>query len=159
MEHVEPKAREQGEKEENLVAKEEDTLFTVGLGRAPAMVEMEIMGYKLSNTITNGGSRVNVLSEDTWKAIGKPTLWPPKFQLVGADQHSIKPIGTLIGQKIIIGTQQFILDFVVITLEKKGYDALLGRGWLVVARATHNRKRNTLTIESEGRKYTIDLKN
>ena len=65
----------------------------------------------------------------------------------------------MIGQKVIIGTQQFILGFVVITLEKKGYDALLGRGWLVVAKATHNWKWNTLTIESEGKKYTIDLKN
>ena len=47
----------------------------------------------------------------------------------------------------------------VIILEKKGYDALLGRGWLVIAKATHNWKRNTLSIESEGRKYIIDLKN
>ena len=64
------------------------------------------------------------------------------------------------GQKVVIGTQQFFLDFVLITLEKKGYDtALLGRGWLVTAKATHNWQRNTLSIESEGRKYIIDLKN
>ena len=102
------------------------------------MIEMEILGYKLSNTIVDGGFSVNVLSEETWKEIGKPTLWPPTFQLVGADQHGIKSIGTLMGQKVIVGTQQFFLDFVVITLEKKGYDALLGRGWLVAAKATHN---------------------
>ena len=47
----------------------------------------------------------------------------------------------------------------VITLVKKGYDALLGRGWLVVEKTNHNWKQNTLSIESEGRKYTIDLKN
>ena len=63
------------------------------------------------------------------------------------------------GQKVIVGTQQFFLNFVVITLEKKGYDALLGRGWLVATKATHNWKRNTLSIESEGRKYIKDLKN
>ena len=63
------------------------------------------------------------------------------------------------GQKVIVGTQQFFLDFVVVTLEKKGYDALLGRGWLVAAKATQNWKWNTLAIESEDRKYIIDLKN
>lgn len=63
------------------------------------------------------------------------------------------------GQKVVIDTQQFFLDFVVITLEKKGYDALLERGWLVTMKATHNWKRNTLSIESEGKKYTIDLRN
>ena len=56
----------------------------------------------------------------------------------GADQHGIKSIRTLMGQKLVVGMQQFFLDFVLITLEKKGYDALLGRGWLVVAKATHN---------------------
>ena len=30
---------------------------------------------------------------------------------------------------------------------------------MVVAKATHNWKQNTLSIESEGRKYIIDLKN
>ena len=150
VEQVELEAIEQVGKEETSMETEENTLFTIGLGRAPAVVEMEIMGYKLSNTIIDGGSKVNVLSEDTWKAIGKPTLWPPNFQLVGADQHGIKLIGTLIGQKVIIGTQQFVLDFVVITLEKKGYDASVGRGWLVVAKANDNWKQNTLSIESEG---------
>lgn len=42
------------------------------------------------------------------------------------------------GQKIIVGTQQFFMDFVVIALDKKGYDALLGTRWLVAAKATHN---------------------
>ena len=127
-------------KEEKKEEKEDNTLFTIGTERALVVVEMEIMGYKLSNTIVDGGSSVNILFEDTWKAIGKPTLWPPTFQLVGANKHKIKPIGTLMGQKVVIGMQQFFLDFVVITLEKKVYDALRGRGWLVTVKDTHNWK-------------------
>jgi len=50
------------------------------------------------------------------------------------------------GQKVVTGTQQFFLDLVVITLEKKTYDALLGRGWLVTEKANHNWKKNTPTI-------------
>lgn len=63
------------------------------------------------------------------------------------------------GQKVTIGTQQFFLDFMVISLERKGYDALLGRGWLIMAKADHNWKKNTLSIESEGKKYIIDIRN
>ena len=60
------------------------------------------------------------------------------------------------GQKVVIETQQFFLDFVVIALEK-GYDALLGGGWLISAKANHNQKKNTLSIEYNGKKYKIDL--
>lgn len=123
---------------EGEVQTKDNTLFTIGMVRTPAVVEMEILGCKLSNTIIDGGSSINVLSEETWKEIGKPTLWPSTFQLVGADQHGIKSIGTLMGQKVIVGMHQFFLDFVVITLEKKGYDPYSGRGWLVVAKASHN---------------------
>ena len=62
---MEPEAVERVEQEEILVEKEENTLCTTGLGRASAVVEKEIMGYKLSNTIIDGGSRVNILMEDT----------------------------------------------------------------------------------------------
>lgn len=134
-------------------------LMTVGVGRTPAVVEMEILGFRLTNTIVDGGSAVNVLPEETWKTLGRPTLWPPAFHLVGADQHGIKPLGTRMGQKVTIRTQHFFLDFMVISLERKGYDALLGRGWLVTAKVDHNWKKNTLSIESEGNKYVIDLRN
>lgn len=49
-------------KDEAQGGKENNTLFTIGMGRTPAVVEMEILGYKLSNTIVDGGSGVNVLS-------------------------------------------------------------------------------------------------
>lgn len=62
---------------------------------------------------------MNVLPEDTWKSLDKPTIWLPTFQLVGADQHGIKVLGVLMGQKVIIGTQAFLLSFVVISLRKK----------------------------------------
>lgn len=62
------------EKQEEETGEKKDTLFTIGTRRTPAVVEMEIMGCKLSNTIVDGGSGVNVLPEETWKALGKPTL-------------------------------------------------------------------------------------
>ena len=54
-------------------------------------------------------------------------------------------------QPVTIGIQPFLLDFVVIPLKRKGYDAILGQGWLVQARVKHDWKKNTLSMESKGR--------
>lgn len=113
-------------------------VLTLNNGRHPAVVEMGILGTILTDTIVDGGSGVNVLPKDTWKKLGKPTLWPPTFNLLGADQHGIKPLGMLMAQQVTVGAQPFVLDFVVIPLKQKGYDAILGRGWLVAAKANHN---------------------
>lgn len=75
------------------------------------MVEMGIFGTTLTDTIVDKGSGVNVLPEETWKKLGNPTLWPPTFNLLGEDQHGIKPLGTLMGQQVMISTQPFVLDF------------------------------------------------
>lgn len=133
-------------------------ILAVNSGRYPAVVEMGILGTILIDTIVDGGSGVNVLPKATWKKLGKPTLWPPTFNLLGADQQGIKPLGTLMAQPVTVNTQPFVLDFVVIPLKQKGYDAILGRGWLVTAKANHNWKRNTLSMESGGKKFTIDLR-
>ena len=132
-------------------------LLALTTGRHPAVVEMGILGNVLTDTIVDGGSGVNVLPEDTWKKLGKPTLWPPAFQLLTADQHGIKPLGILKAQPVTVGTQPFLLDFVVIPLKRKGYDAILGRDWLVQAKVKHDWKRNTLSMEREGKRFIIDL--
>lgn len=77
---------------------------------------------------------------------------------MGADQHGIKPLVTWMEHKVTIGTQLFFLDFVVILLQKKVYEALLGREWLITVKVDYNWKHNVLSIESQGRKYVIDLR-
>lgn len=132
-------------------------LVVVNTGRNPTIVEMGILGTILTDIIVDGGSRVNVLPEETWRKLGKSTLWPSTFNMLGADQHGIKLIGIVMGQQVTIGMKPFIPDFMVIPLKKKGYDAILGRGWLVAAKATHNWNKNTLSMENGGRKFIIDL--
>ena len=99
---------------------------------------MCILGNVLMDTIVDGGLGVNVLTEDISKKLGQLMLWPPTFQLFTVDQHKIKPLGTLMTQLVTIGTQPFLLDFVVIPLKRKGYDAILNRGWLVQAKVKHD---------------------
>ena len=60
-------------------------------------------------------------------------------------------------QPVTIGTQSFLHDFIVIPLKRRGYDVILGRGWLVQAKVKHDWKKNTLSMESKGRKFIIDL--
>lgn len=62
-----------------------------------------------------------------------------------SDQNDIQPVGILMAEKVIIGTQQFFLDFMVILLENR-FDALYRRGWLITAEANHNCK-NTFNQE------------
>ena len=76
-------------------------------------------------------------------------MWPPIFQLLRANQHGIKPLGVLTAQSVTIGTQPFLLDFVMILLKRKGYDAILGRGWLVQEKVKYDWKKNTLSMEVE----------
>lgn len=49
-------------------------LLAVSIGRKTIVIKMKIM-RKMSNSIINKGSRVNVLPEETWNCLGKPTLW------------------------------------------------------------------------------------
>ena len=122
---------EHGREKESGVSATDPMLLALTSERNPVVIEMGILGTVLLDTIVDGGSGVNVLPEDTWKKLGQPTLWPPRFQLLTTDQHGIKPLEVLMPQQVTIGTQPFLLDFVVIPLKRRGYDAILGRGWLV----------------------------
>lgn len=96
--------------------------------KKPTVVNMEILGRNLTNTIANGMSSMNILTEDTWRSLSKPTIWSPTFQLLGADHQGIKGTWSFNGKKVIIETQAFLLNFVVISLSKKAYNELLGWG-------------------------------
>ena len=60
-------------------------------------------------------------------------------------------------QPVTIGTQLFLLDFLVIPLKRRGYDAILGRGWLIQGKVKHDWKKNTLSMEHGGRRFIINL--
>ena len=140
------KSIEPGKEKDSGTSAADLMLLSLTFGHT-VVVKMGILGMVLTDTIVDGGSGVNVLPEDTWKKLGQPTLWPPTFQLLMAEQHGIKPLGVLMAQPVTIGTQPFLLDFVIIPLKRRGYDAILGRGWLVQEKVKHDWKRNTLSME------------
>ncbi len=79
-------------------------LLALNNGQYLVVIEMGILGTILTDMIVDVGSRVNVLPEETCKKLGKPTPWSPTFNLLGVDQHVIKPLGTLMAQPVTIAT-------------------------------------------------------
>lgn len=125
-------------RDSNEIVATDPMLLALMTGKHSVVVEMGILDTVLTDTIVDGGSSVNVLPEDIWKKLAQPTLWPPTFQLLTTDHHGIKPLETLMAQSVTIGMQLFLLDFVVIPLKRRGYDAILGWGWLVQAKVKHD---------------------
>ena len=70
---------EQGEGKEIVAGGEEKMLLALTSRWHPTVVEMGILGHVPTDTIVDEGSGINVLPEETWKKLGQPTLWPPKF--------------------------------------------------------------------------------
>ena len=53
----------------------------------------QIGEYDMTDVILDLGSKVNVLTKQTWEQMGKPTLeWSP-IQLILANQQKIVPLG------------------------------------------------------------------
>ena len=69
-----PKATEEIGRDRNGMMATNPMLLALTTGRHPTIIEMRILGNVLTDTIVDGGSGVNVLPEDTWKKLGKPTL-------------------------------------------------------------------------------------
>ena len=92
---------------------------------------VEIGDYEVESVILDLGSDVNILTKQTWKLMGKPTLgWSP-VQLRLANQVTVQPIGRISNLVVDIEGMKMHADFDVI--EVVGYDgaypALLGIGW------------------------------
>ena len=68
------KAIEETRKDDNGMTVVDPMLLALTIDRHLAVVEMGILRTILTDTIVDGGSRVNVLPEDIWKKLGQPTL-------------------------------------------------------------------------------------
>ena len=53
-------------------------------------------------------------------------LWPPTFQLLTTNEDEIKPLRILMIEPVTIGTQPFLLDFLIILLKRRGCETILG---------------------------------
>ena len=94
-------------------------------------MNIQIGDYEVDSVILALGSDVNILTKQTWKLMGKPTLgWSP-VQLQLANQEKVQPIGRVSNLVVDIEGMKAHANFNVIEVVEYGgsYPALLGIGW------------------------------
>ena len=87
--------------------------------------------YEMTDVILDLGSKLNVLTKQTWEQMGKPTLaWSP-IQLRLSNQQKIVPLGRFLNLQIDIDGVSTFADFEVIEIldDSNPYPALLGIEW------------------------------
>ena len=94
-------------------------------------VTVEIKGCSISNVPIDGGSGVNLMLEDTAFDLGFTTFEATEQVLRMADQSRVNPIGKLSEVPTQIGRRDYLLNYVIIRVQKgRPFPMLLGRPWL-----------------------------
>ena len=110
-------------------------------------VQLLILGQQISGCIIDGGSGVNVISEDTCSKLGITEWEPCPFWLRMADTRSIRPIGLIRNLEFTLGGHAFTVSAVILRLEAPGsYPFLLGRPWLRTANIKQHWQKNLISF-------------
>ena len=99
--------------------------------------------YELDSVILDLGLDVKILTKQTWKLMGKPTLgWSP-VQLRLANQAKVQPIGCISNLVVDVEGMKMYVYFDVIEVVEDGgsYPTLLGIGWANDSMAVINLKK------------------
>ena len=111
---------------------------------------IQIGDYEVDSVILDLGSDVNILTKQTWKLMGNPTLGWSLVQLRLANQVKVHPIGHISNLVVNIEGMKMHADFDVIEVVEDGgsYPALLGIGWDNDCMAVINFKKQVMTFEN-----------
>ncbi|OAE24442.1 hypothetical protein AXG93_4443s1010 [Marchantia polymorpha subsp. ruderalis] len=108
-------------------------------------IDVEIGGCCVRKVPVDSGSGVNIMTEDTARALGFSVFEPTKRVLRLADQTRRMPAGMLRNVKTTIGGADFRLTYIILQpMMKQGYDVLLGRPWLYGAQVRCDWRRHRL---------------
>ena len=101
----------------------------------PPEVTVEVEGCTIPKVLVDGGSGVNLMLEDTAFDLGFTTFETTNQVLRMADQSRVLPVGRLSQVPTRIGELTYLLNFVIIRVDKgRPFPILLGRPWLYAAR-------------------------
>ena len=106
----------------------------------------------VDDVLLDGGSRVNVITEEERRKRGLPKPSPTPFNLKMANGTIAKPIGLLRDVKIHIHGIPYIVTLTVIDCQtiKSDYSMLLGRPWLRNAKVIHDWANDQVQIMGNG---------
>jgi hypothetical protein len=104
----------------------------------------------LQNVLLDGGSRVNMITEEEWLQLGLRTPQAAPYRLHMADQMEL--VGLIRNIKIHIHGIPYFISLIVVrnTEVNNAYSMLLGCPWLIDAKVNHDWGNNMVTIQGNG---------
>lgn len=113
----------------------------------PPEIEVQIQGCVVKKVPVDGGSSVNLMTQQTASNLGFTTLSMTPKILRMADQSRVVPVGSLEKVTTLIAGVPFELDYIIISPEVPfSFPILLGRPWLHQAQVHVNWKAQKLTF-------------
>ena len=113
----------------------------------------------VDDVLLDGGSGVNVITEEEHCKLGLPKPSPAPFNLKMANKTIAKPTGLLRDVKIHIHGIPYIVTLTVIDCQtiKSDYSMLLGRPWLRNAKVIHNWANDQVQSMGNGPVKTVKI--
>jgi len=131
----------------------------VAVDRHMPIISVMIGTNKLDDVLLDGGSGVNVITEQERCRLGLPTPTAAPYKLRMADGTLVQPVGLLRNIKIHIHGIAYTIILTVISCQdvKSAYTLLLGRPWLRDARVIHDWSNDQIQIMGDGTIRTIPV--
>ena len=138
---------------------EELIATTEAIDKHMPVISICIRKNVVDDVLLDGGSGVNVITEEVRRRLGLPKPSPAPFNLKMANETIAKPTGLLRDVKIHIHGIPYILIFTVIDCQtiKSDYSMLFGRLWLRNAKVIHDLANDQVQIMGNGTVKTVKI--
>jgi hypothetical protein len=132
---------------------------TMDVDRGLPVIAVQVGKETLENVLLDGGSGVNLITEEERIRLGLPTPLPVPYRLRMADQAIVQPVGLIRNVRTHIhGILYFITSTVIRNKEfNEAYNMLLGHPWLIDAKVYHDWGKKVVTIQEVGTVKTISV--
>jgi hypothetical protein len=120
---------------------------TITIDNHMAIIQVQIEKNTIENVLLNGGSRVNIITNELRLRLGLPNPKLAPYNLKMADQTTIKPLGLIKDLKIYVYGIPYITTFTILqnNMVESVY-SMLGKPWLKDAKVAHDQGSNIVTI-------------
>ena len=120
----------------------------IAVDRQMPVVQITIEKTLVDNVLLDGGSGVNLMSNNLRKQLGLPQPKPSPYFLKMADQTRVQPVGLFNHLKITVHNIPYIIVVTVVEMadQQADYSMILGRPWLRDAKVEHDWGRNQITL-------------
>ena len=138
---------------------EELIAATEAIDKHMPVISISIGKNIVDDVLLDGGSVVNVITEEERRKLGLPKPSPAPFNLKMANGTIAKSTGLLRDVKIHIHGIPYIVTFTVIDCQtiKSDYSMLLGRPWLRNAKVIHDWANDQVQIMGNGTVKTVKI--